>query len=221
MTVPSASDNLVPPAIVRDHAGDVDPVPVWRNGIGGITWDLGGSFIKVGPPHPEFQPSEEADRIAWLRTLELPFQIPRVLGIGDGYLRTERIGAPSAVHPQFLTDPAATARALGEALRTFHDHVPVASCPFTWGPLTGDEDLVVCHGDACTPNWLLSPAREFIGTVDLGGVGVDDRWADIAPAIQSLAWNGMAGTEEDFLAGYAITWDDEKLARYLARWNAG
>lgn len=221
MTVPSAAEHLEPPALVRELAGAGVPAPVWRNGIGGITWDLGDSFIKVGPPHPEFQPREEAERIAWLRTLELPFRIPRVLGIGDGYLHTESLDAPSAVHPQFLTDPPATARALGEALRTFHDHVPVAGCPFTWGPLTGDEDLVVCHGDACTPNWLLNPAREFIGTVDLGGGGGDDRWADIAPVIQSLAWNGMAGTEEDFLAGYAIACDDEKLARYLARWNAG
>ncbi|WIM72481.1 phosphotransferase [Corynebacterium suedekumii] len=221
MTVPSASDGLQPPAFVRELAGDVDPVPVWRNGIGGITWDIGGSYIKVGPPHPEFEPSKEARRIAWLRSLELPLQIPRVLGVGRGFLLTESIDAPSAVYPQFLTDPFATARALGEALRTFHDHVPVADCPFTWGPLTGEEDLVVCHGDACTPNWLLSPAREFVGTVDLGGVGLDDRWADIAPALQSLAWNGMAGCEEHFLTGYGIPRDPEKLSRYLARWNAG
>ena len=51
--------------------------------------------------------------------------------------------------------------------------------------------------------------------------GVDERWADIAPALQSLAWNGMAGCEEHFLTGYGIPRDPEKLSRYLARWNAG
>lgn len=83
-------------------------------------------------------------------------------------------------------------------------------CPYFWGPLRGDEDLVVCHGDACNPNWLLG-----IGTVDLGELGVDDRWADIARAVQSLAWNGMAGQETAFLQGYGTGLDEEKFSGYL------
>ncbi|MDO5511564.1 phosphotransferase [Corynebacterium sp.] len=191
-------------------------VPVWRNEIGGVTWRLADSYVKTGPPHPEFQPAREAERIAWITQFDLPFQVPRVLGVGSEFLHTELIDAHPPLHP---ADPGAAATALGRALRIFHDSVPVEDCPFEWGPLRGDEDRVVCHGDACNPNWLLSPSLEFVGTVDLGNLGVDDRWADIAPAVQSLAWNGMEGRDAEFLRGYGIDLDEEKFTRYLLRWN--
>ena len=42
--------------------------------------------------------------------------------------------------------------------------------------------LVVCHGDACAPNTLLHDDGRFAAHVDLGSLGVADRWADIAVA---------------------------------------
>jgi hypothetical protein len=55
---------------------------------------------------------------------------------------------------------------------------------------------VVCHGDACVPNTLLDRTGRWIGHVDLGTLGVGDRWADLAIATLSTEWNygpGWAG----------------------------
>jgi kanamycin kinase len=123
---------------------------------------------------------------------------------------------------------------LGRALRTFHDRVPVTGCPWTWsvterlaakGPAAAElgavpeEDLVVCHGDACNPNFILDEAGAGLGYVDLGQCGVADRWADLAPALLSLGWNYGPGWEPAFLAGYGIELDQAKLSFYTRLWE--
>lgn len=57
--------------------------------------------------------------------------------------------------------------------------------------------LVVCQGDACAPNTLLLPDGRCSGHVDLGALGVADRWADLAVATWSTAWNvGSLGARD-------------------------
>jgi aminoglycoside phosphotransferase len=49
-------------------------------------------------------------------------------------------------------------------------------------------DLVVCHGDACLPNFLVDPdTLEVTGMVDVGRIGVADRHLDLALAVRSLS----------------------------------
>jgi kanamycin kinase len=52
-------------------------------------------------------------------------------------------------------------------------------------PLT--EDLVVCHGDLCLPNVIVDPhTQDVTGLIDVGRLGVADRYADLALMERSL-----------------------------------
>ena len=81
------------------------------------------------------------------------------------------------------------------------------------------EDPVVCHGDACAPNTLLDDAGDFLAHVDLGSLGVADRWADLAVAAWSTVWNYGAGFEEAVYAGYGIDPDPGRIAYYRLLWD--
>jgi kanamycin kinase len=75
------------------------------------------------------------------------------------------------------------------------------------------EDLVVCHGDYCLPNILLSDWRAT-GFVDLGELGTADRWWDLAVATWSLTWNLGPGYEDLFLSEYGARLDPDRLTYY-------
>lgn len=75
------------------------------------------------------------------------------------------------------------------------------------------EDLIVCHGDYCLPNVLIRDGQ-VSGFVDLGNVGVADRWLDLAVATWSVTWNLGPGWEDLFLESYGIPRDPEKIAFY-------
>jgi kanamycin kinase len=75
------------------------------------------------------------------------------------------------------------------------------------------EDLVVCHGDYCPPNALLTEGR-VTGYVDLGELGVADRWWDLAIGGWSTVWNFGAQFEALFYTSYGIEPDHERIAFY-------
>jgi kanamycin kinase len=110
-------------------------------------------------------------------------------------LAAGQIDAARDFHPEFA---AMTAEAAVEEL--------VASVPET-------EDLVVCHGDYCVPNVLLR-GTEVVGFVDLGELGVADRWWDLAVATWSLTWNFGPGYADQFLASYGASRDDKRIRFY-------
>jgi kanamycin kinase len=75
------------------------------------------------------------------------------------------------------------------------------------------EDVVVCHGDYCLPNVLIEDGS-VTGFVDLGELGVADRWWDLAVATWSVTWNLGPGHEQAFLEAYEIVPDPERIAFY-------
>lgn len=241
MSIPAVTD---PPELVRALAGDREIVAVWVNDLGGVTYLLGDDeYVKwFRGEHWEVDFPAEAERMRWAAGY-LP--VPRVIDVGerDGqqWLRTEAIAAESAVHPHNAADPARTVPALARGLRVWHDTVPVAQCPYRWDVATrlaarpdGDalpaaaalrelagrmeQDLVVCRGDACAPNFLVD-GTEVVGHVDLGRLGVGDRWADLAPALLSLRWNYGPGWDDAFLAAYGIALDRDKYDYYCRLWD--
>ncbi len=236
-----AGDIEVPESVRRLAAG-ASLVPVWRNAMGGVTFRTGdGRYIKHGPRNAETTMSGEADRLAWADAYT---PVPEVLTHGrdddQEWLVTRALPALSAVDPRWIADPAAAVAAVGAGLRAFHDALPVEDCPFDWGVATRVATarargirlpeklcaappagrLVVCHGDACCPNTLLDEAGRWSAHVDLGALGVADRWADIAVAAMSTEWNYGPGWEGALLDAYGIAPDPERASFYRALWNA-
>lgn len=76
-----------------------------------------------------------------------------------------------------------------------------------------DEDLVVCHGDYCFPNVLIEDWK-IAGYLDLGELGVADRWWDVAVGAWSTTWNIGEGYEDLFYESYGIEWDSRRIAFY-------
>lgn len=214
----------------------------WRNQLGGLTFRLRGvdgiSFVKWLPTHPEFDVDAEAARLRWAVRYA---PVPEVLGLGHGpscsWLWTRAIPGLSAIDSRWRDDPVVPVRAIGTGLRQLHDRLPVTGCPFSWSVadrLAGSgvdrpdllakappvDRLVVCHGDACAPNTLLDDGGAYVGTVDLGSLGVADRWADLAVATSNLIRDFPAGLEQELLDAYGVDHDARRLRYYSQIWDA-
>jgi kanamycin kinase len=233
LTFPSQQPPV--PAIVSRLSAGRPVRAVWVNELGGITFRVASGdpeFIKVGGT--DF--ADEARRLRWAAPYTA---VPRVLDVGlDGewaWLRTAGLPGLSAVHPRWRAAPDVAVRAIAMGLRTLHDSLPVRSCPFDWsaaGRLTtptraelGEppavDRLVVCHGDACAPNTLIGDDGSCCGHVDLGDLGVADRWADLAVATLSLGWNYPGRDwEAEFFAAYGVDPDPLRIDYYRRLWQA-
>ena len=80
--------------------------------------------------------------------------------------------------------------------------------------------LVVCHADACVPNTLVGDDGNPTGHVDLGRMGVADRWADLAVATNSLGWNFPGNWEAELLDAYGVERDEQRTTYYRRLWDA-
>jgi kanamycin kinase len=208
------------PSVVTAIAAGRPATAVWVNELGGITYviDGGAEYVKVGPHGFE----AEALRLGWAAAY---LAVPRVLGTGPGWLRTAGLPGSSAVDPRWLHDPRPAVRAIGAGLRLLHDTLPVDDCPFgppAWVTEAPDVDrLVVCHGDACAPNTLVDDAGRCSGHVDVGDLGIADRWADLAVADWSLRYNYGGDWRGEFFDAYGVAPDQNRMEHYLRLWEDG
>ncbi|GAB3165491.1 aminoglycoside 3'-phosphotransferase [Myceligenerans halotolerans] len=234
-------------ALAGWYVGWGSVTPVWRNDLGGLTFRLEDAGAETRParylkwvpadsPCPD--PFAEAGRLSWAGRFAV---VPRVLDVGRGddgaWLLTEERRGTSAIDPRWREQPRAAARAIGEGLRLLHDTAPVADCPFTWtpaartaalpaevraavGPAPAVDRLVVCHGDACVPNTLLHDDGTFAAHVDLGELGVADRWSDIAAASRSISRRFQdPRLVAEFFDAYGVAPDPERIDYYRRLWD--
>jgi hypothetical protein len=89
--------------------------------------------------------------------------------------------------------------------------------------------LALAGGGAVRPVWvnelggvtLLTGDGRCSRHVDLGELGVADRWADLAVATWSTTWNCGAGWETPLLDAYGIAPDPERTRYYRLLWDLG
>ena len=217
---------------------------VWQNDLGGKTYrvehDDGTEYVKWAPDHPEIDLELEARKLDWSgRYIPVPVVLSHGRDSGSsGWLHTVGVGALSAIAPRWKAEPRRAARAIGAGLRRLHDRLPVSECPWSWriadratlitnpddkvlvDVAPAEDDLVVCHGDACSPNTLIAPDGSCAAHVDMGSLGVADRWADLAVATYSLTWNYSPAYEDELLQAYGIEPDTDRNTYYRRLWDA-
>ncbi len=227
------------PEAIAHLAGDDQVQGVWNNDLGGRTYRLLNGertrYLKwqnyaglTEHNRREVDLGREEQRLRWAGNyLVVPSIIEYAEAGEDAWLLTEGIDAVSAVDPRWHKEPETAVRAIAIGLRTLHDTLPVSQCPFgdSWprdrALAPGPSDLVVCHGDACMPNTLITTDGYFAGHVDLGQLGVCDRWADLAIATMSIGWDVNLGRNYDelFFATYGIEPDHQRIAFYRELWG--
>lgn len=226
--------HLVAPAPVAEFAAGRPTTAIWHTDLA-TTWRIGDPaecYLKLARPPgailgSHFDPAGEAERLRWAGQW-LP--VPSVIDTVDAWLLTAALPGINAVTSPHRDQPARTVPALGRALRRFHDTLPVDACPWRFSPAADAlthpdqnvrrlaatapvaEDIVVCCGDACAPNTLLAADGSVTGYLDLGDLGVGDRWSDLAIALLSLGWNYGSGWDDCFLEAYGIAPDPERIA---------
>ncbi|MEV6286407.1 aminoglycoside 3'-phosphotransferase [Kribbella sp. NPDC051770] len=143
---------------------------------------------------------------AALRTLhELP-DCPFTRPLSEVVDQAADVVRRGAVNPDFLRDEDRQYRP-EQLLQRVKDEQPYAE---------KTAELVVCHGDACLPNILLDPETlELTGFIDLGRLGLADRYSDLALMVTQLLdeWDLPA---DAFLREYGLEEPDQRrLAFYL------
>ncbi len=179
--------------------------------------DAAGTWLITAPVDGE---SAVGDR--WMQR---PLEAVAAIGVGLRHLHDT---APVAGCPftWSLADRLSEARARLESAETApgqwhpdHRQLDVGEVLSILEHPPPEDDPVVCHGDACAPNTIIDAAGRWSGHVDMGRLGVADRWADIAIATWSTEWNYGPGFERTLLDAYGIDPDPERTAYYRLLWD--
>ncbi|HEY1640054.1 MAG TPA: phosphotransferase, partial [Streptosporangiaceae bacterium] len=127
---------LTVPDCVRDLAAGRKIALVWENAVGGLAFLVGDGpdqFIKWAPAGAPLDLPAEAERLAWAGRY---IRVARPLGTGrdeaGSWLVTTVLPGRSAVQEPWASDPRTAVTAVGAGLRTLHDALPAADCPFSW-----------------------------------------------------------------------------------------
>lgn len=220
------------PPVVSEIAGEDEPDLVWRNELGGLTFQIGSRFVKWNPRRTGIDLERERERLEWIETRH---PAPRVLSYGASedaqWLVTAALPGVCAVGDEWRARRPEAIRAIAQGLRAIHaipiDDFPAAFTAQSWvgrspqalGARPSVVDPVLVHGDACAPNTLISASGHWTGNVDFGDLTVGDRWADLAIASLSLDWNFGEGHQDEFFAAYGITPDVARIRYYRALWE--
>ena len=226
---------IVMPEAVRAVVAGRPARPVWRNPLGGTTFEVGEgaqrSFVKFAPAGSRLPLAREARRLRWAYRFT---PVPLVLGSGADesgtWLLTAALPGRNAVDARWLTDPAPAVRAIGVGLRSLHDALPVDRCPFSW---SAEDRLARAHQLAAedyldTADWHpdyshLSIAEALVAAKDVPPVDRlvvchGDACAPNTLLADDGAWTGHVDLAT---LGVADRWADLAIASWSLGWNFG
>ncbi|MGI9666155.1 MAG: phosphotransferase [Acidimicrobiia bacterium] len=205
---------------------------MWRNEIGGLTFEAEDVYIKWNPRSSGVDLIRERDRLEWLSPRH---PAPSVVSFGSDddaeWLVTKTLPGGHAVGDEWRARRSEAIAAIAKGLRVLHA-VPIDDLPQDWvvdswvtkepqslGERPDIDGPVLVHGDACAPNTLISEQGEWTGNVDFGDLSAGDRWADLAIASLSLDWNFGEGHQAEFFEAYGVDPDDRRIAYYRDLWH--
>lgn len=191
-------------------------------------------------PVPRLLAHEVDDSGSWLVTSALPGE----MAVTDRWQKRPRIAVTAigeglrAMHDALPAGRCPFSWSTGDRLREIRELAAAGLLhPAGWHPdhqglsvgaaldLLGEpppvDELVVCHGDSCAPNTLISDDGRCSGHVDLGALGVADRWADLAVATWSTTWNYGPQWQLPLLDAYGIAPDPDRTRYYRLLWDLG
>ncbi|WP_028219265.1 APH(3') family aminoglycoside O-phosphotransferase [Paraburkholderia oxyphila] len=212
-----------------------------------------GLFLKSEPTGLPSQLPGEAERLRWMKRLDLPG--PTVLDAATEdnrhWLLMTAVPGLDLANANHLSSSQIVG-ILAMALHVLHG-VPIAACPFehhleeriaaardrvnaglvdeadfdnerqgqTAAEVLADLlstlpetcDLVVTHGDACLPNFIVD-GNHFTGFIDCGRLGVSDRYQDLALTARSITCNLGQAWVEPFFRAYGVEPDHRRIAFY-------
>lgn len=198
--------DLGSPAVLDWHASSDGACLVTRVVAGVPASDLSASdLLKAWP--------SIAGRVKALH--EIPVAgCPFVRSLSVMFDRAADVVARNAVNPDFL-DPEHEAIPPPVLLDRLRAQLPTRLAQEA-------RDLVVCHGDACMPNFMVDPETlRCTGLVDLGRLGTADRYVDFSLLLANAreTWTNadqpLAARRSLFEVHRIATPDDERLAFYL------
>jgi kanamycin kinase len=228
-----------PPRVLDRLAAGRPTKSVWRNDLGGLTFQIGAGqgtdreFLKWVPHGIGVDLGEEVARLEWATRYT---RAPRVLDRGEdeqgSWFLSAGLPGRTAVDDVWKLDPATAVRAIGAGLRALHEELPVADCPFDWGVGTrmaqaranvaaGRRERYRLHEDikAITRNGehaleLLGDAPEVDRLVVCHG--------DACAPNTLIGEDGACSAHVDFDAlGVADRWADLAIATWSTTWNYG
>ena len=142
-------------------------------------------------------------------------------------------GPRRSATPPAAVQELAAARQVGLAWQnedalTFEVGADPDRCFVKWAPASSPLDLAA---EASRMTWAVAytPVPRVLGLgadgdgswVDLGDLGVADRWADLAIATWSTEWNYGPGWEQLLLDAYGIKPDAQRTRYYRLLWELG
>ena len=205
------------PPVVAEIADGRQVRVVWENQLGGLTCEVNAGSDRWFVLVTAAIPGQNAASSRWKAKPQIA-----VRAIGEG-LRS--------MHESLPVNRCPFSWSADDRLAELRRRVSEGRIDPTWWPAAGPplrtgrvldllaetppvDQLVVCHGDSCAPNTLLTDDGRWSAHVDLGALGTADRWADLAVATWNVTLNYGAGWENLLLDGYGVALDAERSRYY-------